>query len=1026
MREVTMTTGMIQTSMVVITRSILLRLALAVAIVFCFSLASRAGGPEYVAGPSFFDPTVTGQPIVWPQGQITYYTDQGNLSPILPNTSANSFVASAFSVWTSVSTAAVSATSGGQLAEDVNGSNVYVNSDGTITMPADIQSSATATPVGVVYDYDGSVTDALIGAGAGQSSMCFYNAVFGGDDNFGSFATFQHALIVINGQCAQQSSQLTDVEYRLLRVIGQVLGVGWSQVNPNVITGSPAPTSADYAGFPLMHYTDPWGCVPITLCYPNPLALAMDDMASLSRLYPVTAQNQSNFPGKPIFSATTARIHGSVWFTDPDGNATQAMQGVNVVARWIDPSTGLPSRQYAASSVSGSLFTGNAGNLVTGFYDMLGNPYTDWGSNNQTVEGFFDLSGLAPPNGNSAQYQLTVEAIDSTWAAEVGPYSPGPVAPSGTVQPITVTVPPGNDVEQDALMTGSGQPISQAAQSWTSPISMPSGGDWISTLNGYGDVAYILLPAQANRTLSVAVTALNESGNPSQSKAQPVIGMWAASDPPGTAAPAYTPSAFNQTVFGMTRLDAQVGTASNFLIAISDVRGDGRPDYRYHAHVLYADTVSPARLSVAGGAVTVQGTGFASGQATSIGDATAAHLSVSAGQMILTAPAYPDGTQNLTISDPVTGASTTVTGAVTYGAAATDNLVLLYGLNPSTPVGVQAANPVRVRVVAADGVTPVSGATIVWSASNNVQLSACSGAYTCSVLSDQSGNSSTWLTPTTTGVSTITATLAPGAYASSPSVAATLNAIESSSDIGVTAPYLWISQGATVSLPLIARVLSNGVPRNNVQVNFTIVNGSGTLSASSAQTSSTGYATVNLSLTQIASLVQISACVAPGNAPCGMFYVNAVPLSQQNLQPISGAGQVSTGQAFTPIFVRITDSSSPPNPVVAAPVAFQTTVLRESGTSSDGGNPVMPVILAVSQSNVTTDVNGLASVLPSAGSFSPPLDVDVSITAGNGAALEDVLAVYPAPANDDATGKIMSPTVRPLTWQKSSDDSSNR
>jgi len=118
-----------------------------------------------------------------------------------------------------------------------------------------------------------------------------------------------------------------------------------------------------------MHFFDPRNCVPITLCYPNPAQLAMDDAASLSRLYPVTAQNQSNFPGKQIFSTATARVHGSVWFTDSHGNRTQPMQGVNVVARWIDPNTGLPSRRYAAAWVSGSLFAGNAGNPITGFDD---------------------------------------------------------------------------------------------------------------------------------------------------------------------------------------------------------------------------------------------------------------------------------------------------------------------------------------------------------------------------------------------------------------------------------------------------------------------------------------------------------------------------------------------------------------------------------------------------------------------------------------------------------------------------------
>src|SRR5271166_3134174 len=108
--------------------SLLFRLALAVAIIFVFALlGARAGGPKCVAGTTFFEPDMTGQPLVWPEGMITYYTDQGDLSPILPNASANAFVANAFSLWTAVPTAALGATSGGQLAEDVNGSNVTVN-----------------------------------------------------------------------------------------------------------------------------------------------------------------------------------------------------------------------------------------------------------------------------------------------------------------------------------------------------------------------------------------------------------------------------------------------------------------------------------------------------------------------------------------------------------------------------------------------------------------------------------------------------------------------------------------------------------------------------------------------------------------------------------------------------------------------------------------------------------------------------------------------------------------------------------
>jgi len=563
--------------------------------------------------------------------------------------------------------------------------------------------------------------------------------------------------------------------------------------------------------------------------------------------------------------------------------------------------------------------------------------------------------------------------------------------------------------------------VPPSSSTWTAPAAVPLAGDWEALLSGYGDMAYFLLPAQANRTLSVAVTALDESGIASEEKVQPVIGMWAAADPQGTAPPAFTSAPFNQIVFGMTRLDAQVSTSTNFLIGISDVRGDGRPDYLYHAYVLYGNSVSPARVSVDGGAVTVQGTGFYTGLTSAIGSTAATPLAVSAGQMILAAPPKADGPQNITISDPASGGSSVMTGVLTYGAAASDKLILLSGLNPSTPVGTQAAGPVSVRVLASDGVTPVSGATIGWTASNGLQLSACGGVSSCSIVTDQSGDAATWLTPTAVGVATITATLAPGVYSPSQSVNATLYATETASDIGLLTPYFWIAQGATVSVPLTARVMSNGVAQNNVNVNFNIVNGSGVLSAPSAASSSSGYATVTLALTQIAAYVQVVACVAPANAPCQTFYAYPVPLAQQNLQPVSGAGQVSTGQAFQPVIVRVTDSSSPPNPVIAASVAFQTTVLRPGGTTLTGGsgetnsgNSAMPVILQVSQSSGTSDLYGLASLAPSAGGFSAPVDVDVTIAAGTSAWIDDPLEVLPAFVIGNDFGGTKLPSTGPL------------
>jgi hypothetical protein len=966
-------------------------LAATAAVTIFFSLATPAlaGGPEYVAGSSYFYSTNMGQPLTWANGQVNYYTDQGDLSPILPNATANTFVAAAFQQWTAVSTAAVTATAAGQLAEDVNGSDIAVNAEGMVTAPPDITSAATQTPVGIVYDYDGSVTDALLGTGAGDPSQCFWNAVYGEVDNFATGANLLHALVVINGQCALQSSQLTDVEYRLVRVLGSVLGLGWSQLNLNVVTGNPPPTSDDFAGFPVMHDLDPITCIPITICYPNPYQLAPDDVAAISRLYPGAT------------GPATARIFGSVYFADHTGQYGQPMQGVNVFARWIDPATGQPSHQYSAASVSGFLFSGNAGNPITGFYDPLGNPYSEFGSNDPSFEGFFDLGEMLIPNGGStAQYQLSVEAINPSWSDNVCPYDGFQVAPSGSFPPLTVTVSAGGEFEQDILMSGSEQatPPWAASQTWSAPAAVLSAGDWVGSLSGYGDAPYFLITAQANRTLSVAVTALDETGAPSESKAAPVIGMWTLGDPQGTTPPVFTSVPFNAATFGMSRLDTQVLAGNSFIIGIADFRGDGRPDYSYHAHVLYGDTVNPPRVPVSGGAIVLQGTGFSPGLTVSVGNTNLPLLATNSSQILVAAPAQGDGAQTITITDPSSGAFSIMTNALTNGAAATDEILLLQGANPVTPVGTQGTNPVMVRAVAADGVTAVSGATVGWSTTNGATLSACGGASGCSAITDESGIASTFVTPTATGVATITAALAPGVYNPPQSVAGTLFATSSSLDIGVTTPYLWVALGATVSVPVTARVVDLGAPLIGTTVNFRVAQGSGALSSGSAVTNSAGYATVTLTLTSFTANVQLTACVAPNNSPCKTIYGNAVAPALLNLQAVSGAGQVVSGTEFQPLTVRVTDSSTPPNPVLASSVLFQSTVMRPAGQGipPEPGDPAAPpagtpIILSASQSSIQSDANGLASLVPSVGPFTGTLEVELQISAGTSAALEDVM-----------------------------------
>ena len=968
-------------------------------LVLLFASAARAGGPQFVAGASYFDPTVKGTPVTWANGTITYFTDQGNLSATMSGPSADTFVAAAFATWASIPTAAISAVHGGQLAEDVNGSNVTLV-NGVLTLPTDIQPSATATPVGVVYDADGSVTDALLGVGASNPANCASSGAFGGVDNISTGAQFLHALIVLNGNCAATSAQLPDLQYHLVRVIGRVLGLDWSQANLNVITRTPPPNSADYTGFPVMHEVDPASCVPVATCYSNngtvdPSQPKMDDAAALSRLYPVTAQNIASFPGKQIFAQQTARIHGSVFFADSSGVAAQPMQGVNVVARWIDPTTHQPSRTNVASCVSGFLFVGNAGNLISGFTDINGQPFNRYGSDDQTLEGFFDLAGLQIPSGTSAQYELTIEAVDPLWSENVGPYgSASQVLPSGTIPPITVNVTLGGDVQQDIVVQSSAVQTPQwyGATSYASPAQIPANGNWAGDLNSYGGADFFQFSAQANRTLSVIVNALDESGNLSEEKVLPVIGMWSLANPGQTPAPANTPSAFNTSFFAESRLDAQIFQSTTFRLAIADFRGDGRPDFRYNARVFYGDSITPARASVAGGSpITIQGLGLQSNTQVQAASLNLPVLAASATQLLVATSALPDGVYDLALSDANTGGSSTMTGVLTVGAGPTDILQRISGNNTATPVGGQAAVPFTVRVVQADGVTPVAGATIQFTASPALAFSACNNGTSCTVLTDQSGYASTFMTVLTAGVMTATATLAPASYSSPQQVTTTLLGTSSQLDLSLATPRVWIAQGATVSFLLTTRLLSNGSPLSASTVSFQITQGTATLSAASAQTNANGFASVNLQITSAASGVQVLICAAPTNSPCQTFTATVVPLSALQLQPIAGTLQIiPSPQAFLPVVVRVTDSVTPPDPVLGASVLFQSYVGRvpqdepiiwtgEAGISQPG----IPVILAAPQAIIQSDVNGLASFLLSTGGISGDVAIVGSATAGN-------------------------------------------
>lgn len=395
-------------------------------------------------------------------------------------------------------------------------------------------------------------------------------------------------------------------------------------MNVNVLTRTPPPTLADFDGFSLMHAAVPT-CVPISSCLPNAFQPKLDDGMALSRLYPVTTKNQTNFPGKRLFFENTIRIHGSVLFGDSSGHAGQPIQGINVVARWIDPATGKPSRRFAASSVSGFLFRRNYEGTASDLnFSSAGRPVKRSESNDTALEGFFDLAGLPIPDGSSsAQYELSVETLDPYWSRTVSPYVGRQTQQSGSAAPLIVSASIGSDVQQDIFVGETASPKRKNFQP-TYPNALPG---------------VLVLPPRYR------------SGFPAV--------------------------------------------------------------YGYHGQILSGNSVVPSRASAAGGtALAIRGSGLTAGTTVVIGQSAALVMSISAGRLLVSAPPMRDGVQDISLYDPADGSASTMPGALTYGAGPSDTIHLIPGSNPPTPIGGQASAPVTVRVLAADGSTPVSGASV--------------------------------------------------------------------------------------------------------------------------------------------------------------------------------------------------------------------------------------------------------------------------------------------------------------------------
>jgi len=896
-----------------------------------------------------------GTPLRWSNGAVNYYVDQGPLSRTVTNAQAKAMVDSAAALWSNVTTAAVVLTDKGQLNEDVSGANIQANS-GAIAAPADVTASATNYPLAIVFDSDGAVIDALYGTYTSEPDDCSRNGVYVWIDNVNPDATIAHATMILNGRCTGTNALMQMMSFNVERAFGRVLGLDYAQVNPAALTQV---VTGGTQGWPIMQPRDGVCGSAGGSCIPLPSELHWDDIAALSRIYPVNGSNVYSFAGKQVTERNTVAIKGTISFRSGYG-----MQGVNVVARPLDAS-GNPLYQYTVSAVSGALFRGMHGNRITGVLDALGVPYAWYGSTDSTLQGAFDLSAIPlPPGATSAAYQVSFETIDAldTGDASVGPYMAGQSAPSGTLAsfttPVLTPVLSIGDIEsysivaEDSAEDGYNDAISTEA----APRALAASGYWVGRLSQIGQGDWFLFPARSGRTFSIVAQAMDESGKPSDVKGMPAIGAWDAADAIGSTPVTYSP-ARNGLAPGESWLRVSMAADGLVRIAVADERGDGRPDYAYSGWVLYADTIEPARLPATGGAFAIHGMGFRATDTVLVGGQAAIVTSVSPNLITAIAPAAATGISGSVDvevdDDPSYNAAAIVTKGISYDAGTGDALTLVTAPTNTVPT----ATPLPFSVIAlGSDLKPAGNVLIAYSVVSGTAKLGC-GSANCTVTATGDGKATMSVTATDATWSIVTATLANGSTIKSEFVGGT------AATITALTPSLSVAAGATVAWPVEALVLTNGAPAANQTVAWQ-TGTSGIAAQGSATTGTNGVANKTLTVGPLTEgqQVTIQACVN-GTSNCATFTAFGARPEYALLKAVSGAAQVlDTATTPAALVFRLLDMDG--NPMAGGTVTLSQALYAWTDACSAHTVCSTGALLTMQSSAATSALDGTVSFSP--------------------------------------------------------------
>ncbi|SDG05012.1 IPT/TIG domain-containing protein [Terriglobus roseus] len=904
---------------------------------FCASVL-QAANPRWVAGSQW---TNSGKAMNWYRNDVQYFVDAGSLSSSVSHAAAVSMVDAAASVW-NLSALPFTLKNGGALAEDVSSANVYMGSSGLV-WPTDVSSSNyTSKQIAVVLDADGSITDALLGSGASEPSNCRTNGVTEFVDLFIQPGKIAHARIVVNGRCSGAAAeQQLQLQYQLMRVFGRVLGIGWSQLNDNVFTAVPAPTYAQQMHWPIMHPIDIICGAYTYQCLPQPFTLREDDIAAMWLLYADSTTS--------LAASNMINMSGNIY-----SSGVRPLSGINLTVtryqRW--GSYGVDGFQ-SVSNVTGFNMSFQRGNPVTG-------PSVDtqgiYGPIVGDTASTFNFAAI--PLSTGTYVTLASEPVNPLYkgAYAVGPYQMGSPSPSGSAISISNgPYSPGANVFVSYTVPDAASDCSTAKDGTESvPGSIPLDGTWSSRLCGVGHSSWTALSVKTGRTATVEVTATDETGNATSNKAMPLIGMWHGSDAtgilPGLAAQT---AAFNGMRTGMSQLRVSFSATESVRLAITDARGDGRADYTYRARVLYADSISPARVPLSGGTIAITGMGFAAGNTVTIGGVAARVVSISPTSISVVAPAMGSGVKDVVITDLSTGGFSTMTGAITYGGAASD--VLAITSQPSASVVVGTPTPFALQLKDANGAAVRNGQIAVSASAGSIVVGACNLAR-CTLVTDASGVAQTYITPSVAGAMTVRAVSPAGS-----TVQASFTAMTVSRAVTLLRPTEYVAAGSGAAFAPVVDVTQNGAAAPGTPVSWTASTSRAGLSSSVSAADAGGLSSIDaIGALRDGEAATVQACA--WSTVCSTQNVIGVAAANLRAAVVSGDAQSrSASDSLSNVALRVLDTSG--NPVAGAAVAVYQAVSGWQPACTSGRCPTAPVYGTIT-SNAVSDDDGMVTVSP--------------------------------------------------------------